>query len=289
MGEEGGRNLFALSGNTLNTDYLGLFDFLAPVKFVYNGTAYVGKVVANGAVVAVNGVYYTGKVVQTAVGTYFLMHASILDGEFFNEIVSDSSTRYLTFEGEKGCSFNISINGMANKDGTAFKNLVEAKIRQKVYQLDNPNNLTIPIVGDDGLGLGDLIQSGLYEIGVQDLLSINFANAIYNAYQRGKANNCAKICISVYAHSQGTMVARRGFDFLKYLMMENEALASVSFCGYGGETRIDADEFGLRSATNIANSGDPIADWGRVRDPNSMSISGPGDGHRAVFYFNKEK
>lgn len=258
MGEGGGRNLFALSRNSLNVDHLGLFNLFAPVEFIWNGVTYVGEIVADSAIVVLDGVYYTGKVAQTLAGTSFLVFASALDGELYNEIASDPSRRNVTFDDEKGCAFNLSINGMANKDGTAFKNLIEEKIKQKVYPVDNPNNLTIPIVGEDGLGLGDLIQSGLYEIGAQDLLTINLAESIENAYRRGKANNCKDICISVYAHSQGTMVARRAFDVLHYLNMANEVLASVSFCGYGGETRIDADEFGLRHADNYLNQGDWI-------------------------------
>ena len=289
MGEEGGRNLFALSRNSLNADYLGLLDLLDPVVFVWNGVTYVGDVVSDSAMIVWNGAYYTGKFVQTLAGTSFLVYASALDGELYNEFVSDPSRRNLTFEEEKGCTFNISVNGMANKDGTNFKNLVEAKIHQKVYPLDNPNNLTIPLVGSDGLGIGDLIQSGWYEIGGQDLLSLNFANAIYNAYQRGKKNNCESVCISVYAHSQGTMVARRGFDLLKYIMMEDEVLASVTFCGYGGETRIDANEFGLRSATNVSNPWDPISrGWGFLRDLGTKAETGPGVGHSATQYIHPE-
>lgn len=46
---------------------------------------------------------------------------------------------------------------------------------------------------------------------------------------------------------------------------------------------------GLRSATNIVNSGDPIADIGRFRDPGATFTPGPGNGHRAVLYFKEEK
>ena len=36
----------------------------------------------------------------------------------------------------------------------------------------------------------------------------------------------------------------------------NSDLANVTFCGYGGETSIDAEEFGLRGAKNYLHSDD---------------------------------
>ena len=180
----------------------------------------------------------------------------------------------------------ISINGMANKDGTLFRELIEKKIHQTVYQLDNENTWTIPFVGEDWLGAGDVLQSAWYEIGGQDILSVYFAAAIQNANKRGRVNGCDKICVSVYAHSQGTMVARRGFDFLKYILGAHSDLANVTFCGYGGETSIEAEEFGLRCAENKLNSWDILLlsprRWGD-------SLNGPGVGHGAEKYLPSPK
>ena len=60
----------------------------------------------------------------------------------------------------------------------------------------------------------------------------------------------------------------QAFDWLKYSpFSEAKPLEYVLFCGYGGEAHIDANEFGLRGAENIINSGDPIralpSHWGQ--------------------------
>ena len=249
-------NLFSYAFNSLGVDVLGCSWLGDQVEFMWNGIRLTGRVVTDATVATWNGAYYAGKVVQTYTGSFFMLEASLINGELFAEILGDDSHRYLDFSNEKGCNFNISINGMANKDGTAFRDAVEIAIQQKVYQLDNENTWTIPIVGSEALGVGDIIQSLWYEVGGQDLLSVHLAEAIQNANERGRVNGCAKICISVYAHSQGTMVARRGFDLLKYVLGANSDLANVTFCGYGGETSIDAEEFGLRGAKNYLHSDD---------------------------------
>ena len=276
-------NLFSYVFNTLGIDALGCSLFSDTVEFMLDGTLQIGRVVKDSTVATWNGTYYAGKVVQTYAGTLFMVHASIIDGEFFAEILGDNSHRYLNFKNEKGCNFNISINGMGNKDGTRFRTSIEEAIHQKVYQLDNENTWTIPFVGEDSLGVGDLLQSAWYEVGGQDILSIHLAEAIRNANKRGRANGCSKICISVYAHSQGTMVARRGFDFLKYVLGAHSDLANVTFCGYGGETSIEAEEFGLRKAVNILNPWDPILlfprRWGD-------SLNGSGTWHAAENYIS---
>ena len=286
--EEAGRNLFSFVRNSLNSDALGRSVIGDTVTFLWEGTIQSGRVVKDGAVAMWNGTFYVGKVVQTFSGTLLMAHASILNGEAFAELYGDESRRQLSFTEEEGCRFNISINGMANKDGTAFRDLLENKLKQKVYPLDNVNTWTIPFVGSDSLGGGDLMQSAWYEMGGQDFLSLHLANAVATANERGKANNCSKICIVIYAHSQGTMVARRGFDLLKYLMGDQAALANVTFCGYGGETRIDANEFGLRSATNVSNPWDPISrGWGFLRDLGTKAETGPGVGHSTTQYIRR--
>ncbi len=286
--EEAGRNLFSFVRNSLNSDALGRSVIGDTVTFLWEGTIQSGRVVKDGAVAMWNGTFYVGKVVQTFSGTLLMAHASILNGEAFAELYGDESRRQLSFTEEEGCRFNISINGMANKDGTAFRDLLENKLKQKVYPLDNVNTWTIPFVGSDSLGVGDLMQSAWYEMGGQDFLSLHLADAVAAANERGKANNCSKICIVIYAHSQGTMVARRGFDLLKYLMGDQAALANVTFCGYGGETRIDANEFGLRSATNVSNPWDPISrGWGFLRDLGTKAETGPGVGHSTTQYIRR--
>ena len=110
------------------------------------------------------------------------------------------------------------------------------------------------------------------------------AGAIQNANKRGRTNRCDKICVSVYAHSQGTMVARRGFDYLRYVIRAHSDLANVTFCGYGGETSIEAEEFGLRNSQNTLN-GDDFLRWASPRRWFDDENGNPNGKHEAKNYF----
>ena len=274
IGAQGGKNLFGFVNNSLKQDELGR-------GIIEEGWTVLGEGFSKTA----SGAYYIGKVVQTHAGLMLLVPTSMLSGEVLNELQSENG-RVPDFSEETGCRFNISVNGMANEDGEAFADLVRKKIQENVYPIHNPNNWTIPYSGFP-LGAGDLLQSLFYEIGIPDVVSLHLSEAILAARAKGHENGYEDVCIVVYAHSQGTMVARRGFDLLKYAMdgEGQNALNDVLFCGYGGETRISADEYGLRNATNVSNPGDVVGWWGFIRNPTTKTEEGTGEGHPAVNYF----
>ncbi len=118
-----------------------------------------------------------------------------------------------------------------------------------------------------------------------DIAVDSLARTLENAKRRGEENGCKDTCIVVYTHSQGTMLFRRAFDTLKYMPgFDSGVLGKIVFCGYGGETGIHADEFGLRGAENKLNWGDYIVGpWirrlGDGRIPKSWK-----KGHRVTDY-----
>jgi hypothetical protein len=73
---------------------------------------------------------------------------------------------------------------------------------------------------------------------------------------------------------------------LKYMYgVDHSVLSKMTFCGYGGETSIEAVEFGLRYAKNMLNKKDPIR-WLSPRrwfDERNGKIDG---GHRFVDYLS---
>lgn len=177
---------------------------------------------------------------------------------------------------------SISVNGMANEDGDDFANRVNEILNANAKPFHNPSNLAIPYVG--GPGLGDLIQSLAYEASLHDTASVGLAELIRDAHAKMKSNGCEKICIKIYAHSQGTMLTRKAFDFLRYAFSQNdESLASVMFCGYGGETVIQADEYGLRGAENHINAGDFLR-FLPAQLTNPREVAPGGGGHPFVNY-----
>ena len=272
--EQGLYNLFQYGKNSFIVDYLGC----SLLREVSDSLMVLGQ----GAMAVGDGIYYIGKIVQTHAGAMFLIPTSILDGEFLNEIKAGDFGRVLDFSQNKGCRFNISVNGMANEDGSGLANLVQKKIKQNVHAFDNPHNLVIPYA--DGLGVGDLAQSLFYEMGLMDIAVASLAKSLEQAKKQGDRNGCDDVCIVIYAHSQGTMLTRRAFDMLKYMYgADHSVLSKITFCGYGGETSIDAEEFGLRAAENVLNAGDGIRRWPRrwLDEKNGEKDRG----HEAIYYF----
>ena len=274
--EQGLYNLFQYGKNSFIVDYLGCS--------LLRGGLDSLMVLGQGAMAVGDGIYYIGKIVQTHAGAMFLIPTSILDGEFLNEIKAGDFGRVLDFSQNKGCRFNISVNGMANEDGSGLADLVQKKIKQNVHAFDNPHNLVIPYA--DGLGVGDLAQTLFYEMGLMDIAVASLAKSLEQAKKQGDRNGCDDVCIVIYAHSQGTMLTRRAFDMLKYMYgADHSVLSKITFCGYGGETSIEAEEFGLRATENVLNAEDDIRFWPRrwFDDRNGT----PNGTHEAKNYFKQ--
>lgn len=226
-----------------------------------------------------DGVIYTGKVVINSAGAFFVIPASIIDGEFLNDVKYGDEPRGVDFSNVKGCQVVISVNGMANADGTEFADRIRMFLSENARPFHNPSNFAIPFF--EGPRFGDVLQSLIYETGLQDSASVDLADLTDEAYDKLRAKECAKPCIKIYAHSQGTMLVRRAFDWLKYAVFTDESsLGSVCYFGYGGETSIDGEEYGLRWSYNALNSGDLIkllpTHWGD-------EITGEG-GHPFLYY-----
>ena len=272
--EQGLYNLFQYGKKSFIVDYLGC----SLLREVSDSLMVLGQ----GAMAVGDGIYYIGKIVQTHAGAMFLIPTSILDGEFLNEIKAGDFGRVLDFSQNKGCRFNISVNGMANEDGSGLADLVQKKIKQNVHAFDNPHNLVIPYA--DGLGVGDLAQSLFYEMGLMDIAVASLAKSLEQAKKQGDRNGCDDVCIVIYAHSQGTMLTRRAFDMLKYMYgADHSVLSKITFCGYGRETSIDAEEFGLRATENVLNAGDGLRFWPRRwLDP---TIGDEDNEHPYIYYF----
>ena len=82
------------------------------------------------------------------------------------------------------------------------------------------------------------------------------------------------------------MLTRRAFDMLKYMYgADHSVLSKITFCGYGGETSIEAEEFGLRATENVLNAEDDIRLWPRrwFDDRNGT----PDGTHEAKNYFKQ--
>ena len=293
LGEWSSKNPFAFGDNSLRTDFLGCHTEEGDGNRVINafgvgGAIDIFKSLWAHGYRAVDGSYHRIKKAQTNGGVACGSYASRLIGELSGDPSRPNKIHGLDFSEEEGCCFNISVNGMSNANGDDFRSLVKDWVKSgKVYALNNPTTSVCGIPW-----LGDIMQSLIYEVGGQDMLSKYFADAIVAANKRGKENGCGETYISVFAHSQGTMIARRGFDIVRYVYQDLEALSNVKYCGYGGETWIDFDEFGLRYTTNAINNLDLI---GRFLSLNPFmwfkkSFTGFGGlWHRAKFYLSTEE
>lgn len=135
-------------------------------------------------------------------------------------------------------SRTTSINGVFNtiSEGQEMRNAVNAKM--EVNDTVDVANGTHP----GSLKFGDLIQVLGEELGLITISSIRAADAINQA---GGGN--------VIAHSQGTSVFRGALALLP-----NDIRANIDYQGAGGQSFINAGLYGLNSARNVANPGDPV-------------------------------
>ena len=102
-------------------------------------------------------------------------------------------------------------------------------------------------------GVGDVIQivlnEALYAITIPDFRTVNKIEAAAHAAKR---NGCGCWCITVVAHSQGTMVVKRALD-----LIDPEIKKHLSLIGLGGETTFGPGD-GVNFTKNIAHINDPV-------------------------------
>ena len=108
-------------------------------------------------------------------------------------------------------------------------------------------------------GIGDAVQilvnETMYAITVPDLRTVRKIEAAARAAEQ---NGCQCWCITVVAHSQGTMLVKRALDVLDPKTKEH-----MSIIGLGGETTFGRGD-GVAFARNIAHVNDPVPrKWNR--------------------------
>ncbi len=163
---------------------------------------------------------------------------SIIDGQAFSDLNKDDNP----FEAHSAtCRFNITVNGMGNHNGDYLRNLVYEWLKDEIAYPDpvvvavhNPNKYNLLAhLNKDAPSLGDVVQSVLYELKIDDAVVKALAKRIEQANSQARKNGCKNPCIVVYAHSQGTAVAYRAFERLHG--SNANALHNVVYCGYGGQ------------------------------------------------------
>jgi hypothetical protein len=95
-----------------------------------------------------------------------------------------------------------------------------------------------------------------YLVTIPDLRAIK---AIEAAADAAKRNNCQCWCISIVAHSQGTMIVKRALEFV-----DKDTKKHINLLGLGGETSFGPGD-GVAFTRNIWEKDDPVPlFWNRM-------------------------
>jgi RHS repeat-associated protein len=151
---------------------------------------------------------------------------SILSGDIFHdqELNPGASSAY--------------INGIFTPD-QARNNTIKLIINQTGW------SGTVGIRNSTFLYIGDILQILGEELGAITISSIFAAEQITDADDGGRIN--------VVAHSQGTSVFRGAVALL-----DDQTRADVNYQGFGSESFINGNLYGLGGARNVYNPGDPV-------------------------------
>jgi len=173
---------------------------------------------------------------------------------------------------------------MGNHEGVHMRDLIYKWLKDEeaypdpvVVAVHNPNqyNLLAPLGVEDFPSLGDVAQSVLYELKIDDAVVKALAKRIEQANSQARKNGCKNPCIIVYAHSQGTAVAYRAFERLHG--SNANALHNVVYCGYGGQECLynrTIKRLGLSDKSrNFTNLWD-FMNWFNLRHLTHRSIDG---------------
>ena len=176
--------------------------------------------------------------------------SSLLTGDVFSD--SQEIPEY----GEKQCKFLITVSGIKMK-GRSQQNFRDGISQLPVFSgIDNPSFVNNP---SRYWSVGDFFQIGSNEIGyLYTVPDIRAVNAIEAAAKAAKSNQCKCWCITVVAHSQGTMIVKRALD-----LIDKETKKHISLIGLGGETSFGLGD-GVASTLNIWEKDDPVPHvWNR--------------------------
>ena len=156
------------------------------------------------------------------------------------------------------CEFLVTVTGVRmqsrNSQIDFMKQVAELNmfsgIRNAAW-VNNPSRFFM--MGD----IAQLLQNEvLYAVTTVDLRA---ARKIQGAAQAAERNGCDCWCITVVAHSQGTMIVKRALD-----VIDPKIKKHISIIGLGGETTFGPGD-GVAFAKNIAQINDPVPHrWNRV-------------------------
>jgi hypothetical protein len=148
----------------------------------------------------------------------------------------------------------VTINGIWNRaddERVLNENVADRMGFNRAWSVSNPTGYPL-----------DFVQIAGHEIGAIDITASRAASAIECAhFQASQSAVPGQIpIVEVVAHSQGTMVFRRALSLLT-----STVRASIRYQGFGGETYIDAGDWGLPFAENTRNTGDWVPLWAMAR------------------------
>jgi len=125
------------------------------------------------------------------------------------------------------------------------------------------------------MGVGDvgqiLVNEAAYGITIPDLRVVR---KIESAAHAAKGNKCQCWCITVVAHSQGTMLVKRALD-----VIDSKIKKHLSIIGLGGETTFGIGD-GVNFTKNIAHVNDPV--------PNVLNKVSFWNGNDTIDYFGDQ-
>jgi hypothetical protein len=200
---------------------------------------------SNVVVKVVGGVTAPVRVVGGLVG-------SVFTGDIF------SAPQVIPNYGQEQCSFLITVGGIRMKKGEQEGFMGRVGALPAFRGIPNPSFVNNPSNGP--WGALDFVQITFnelpYLVTIPDLRAIK---AIEAAADAAKRNNCQCWCISIVAHSQGTMIVKRALEFV-----DKDTKKHINLLGLGGETSFGPGD-GVAFTRNIWEKDDPVPlFWNRM-------------------------
>ncbi|MCG3205432.1 MAG: hypothetical protein KCHDKBKB_02153 [Elusimicrobia bacterium] len=148
----------------------------------------------------------------------------------------------------------ISVNGVKN-DKEDAKSMRQAMMNG--FEIEKASYITN---GTHLLGFGDAIQVFLHELGAYDKPVLSLVSAVRQGIEE-------KGEVYVVAHSQGTAITTMALELLT-----PEERGKIHYYGAGGQFFVDAKVWGLASARNVWNKGDPVPATGNLINPLNLVV-----------------
>lgn len=168
------------------------------------------------------------------------------------------------------CEFLITVSGIRMQEPD-----IQERFMNRVADLEMFTDMRNPAWVNNPSRyhtVGDLVQIALHElVYALDVTAMRAARKIESAARAAERNGCVCWCITVVAHSQGTMVVKRALD-----VIDPEIKRHVSLIGLGGETTFGPGD-GVAYAVNVAHINDPVT--------HKWNKGSPWNGHDRVITF----